>query len=102
VAGSMRSISGRAAATTSACCTIRAHGPVAPDNDGETGAGSEGECLPGADAAEAFDGEVCAGVGGCRGLLVGLRRRLGVLEDAVEGVAAVAGGEDEAAPVLGE
>ena len=47
-------------------------------------------------------GEVCAGVGGCRGLLVGLRRRLGVLEDAVKGVAAVADGKDEAAPVLVE
>ena len=41
-------------------------------------------------------------MGGCRCLLVGLRRRLGVLEDAVEGIAAIAGGEDESGPVLGE
>lgn len=77
--------------------------PVAPDDDGKAGAGSEGECLPGADAAEALDGElgeVCAGVGGCRCLLVGLRRRLGVLENAVDRVAAVAGGKDEGGPVL--
>lgn len=60
-------------------------------------------CLFGADAAEAFDGErgeVRASAYCCRGLLRGRPGGFGVLEDTVECVAAIAGGKDEAAPVL--
>ena len=78
-------------------------GAVSPDDDGEAGAGGEREGLPGADAAEAFDGEggeVCARAGSRRRFVCRLRGCLGVLKNASEGVAAVASGKHEGAPIL--